>query len=100
MASKPVRVPEDTYEAVTRISGLLGTTPGTLLQRAFSEYVVHHRDEFNSAFSYARKYIESQDVGGLVTLASKGRKQRAAIAAKRAVRVAARPSSSPDRRED
>lgn len=35
MGSKPVRVPEETYERMRRLSGLLGKTSGSIIEEAF-----------------------------------------------------------------
>jgi len=86
MSSQPVRVPEDVYQAARQIAGLLGTTPGTLLQVAFHEYVVQHRDEINNAFDHAKKYLASQDTEGLFGLASRNVSERAKRAAQPPVR--------------
>jgi hypothetical protein len=84
--TQPVRIPEETYRSARQVAGLLGTTPGGLLQEAFQEYVARHRDEINEAFDYAKKYVASQDREGLVHLASQGIRERARQAA-----AAARP---------
>ena len=86
MNTQPVRIPEETYRSARQVAGLLGTTPGSLLQEAFQEYVARHRDEINEAFDYAKKYVASQDREGLVHLASQGIRERARQAA-----AAARP---------
>lgn len=96
MNTQPVRIPEETLRSARQISGLLGTTPGSLLQEAFQEYVAHHRDEINEAFDYAKKYIASQDREGLIHLASKGIRERA----KRAAAAAPRPDDHPSRIEE
>lgn len=87
MNTQPVRIPEDTLRAARQVSGLLGTTPGSLLQEAFQEYLSNHRDEIAQAFDHAKKYMVSQDRVGLVHLASRGIRQRA----KRAAAAAPRP---------
>jgi hypothetical protein len=79
--TQPVRIPEETYRSARQVAGLLGTTPGGLLQEAFQEYVARHRDEINEAFDYAKKYVASQDREGLVHLASQGIRERARQAA-------------------
>lgn len=89
MSTQPVRIPEDTLRAARQVSGLLGTTPGNLLQKAFQEYVSNHRLEIAEAFDHAKKYVASQDREGLVHLASRGIRQRA----KRAAAAAPRPRS-------
>lgn len=81
MNTQPVRIPEDTLRSARQISGLLGTTPGSLLQEAFQEFVSNHRKEITEAFDHAKKYIASQDREGLVRLASEGIRERAKRAA-------------------
>ncbi|MGZ5214008.1 MAG: hypothetical protein ACXWEG_09355 [Actinomycetota bacterium] len=81
MNTQPVRVPEDTLRSARQISGLLGTTPGSLLQEAFQEFVSNHREEITEAFDYAKKYVASQDREGLVHLASQDIRERARRAA-------------------
>ena len=81
MNTQPVRIPEDTLRSARQISGLLGTTPGSLLQEAFQEFVSNHREEIAEAFDYAKKYVASQDREGLVHLASQGIRERAKRAA-------------------
>ena len=88
MNTQPVRIPEDTLRSARQISGLLGTTPGNLLQEAFQEFVSNHRAEIIDAFDYAKKYVASQDREGLVHLASQGIHERAK-------RAAAVPASRP-----
>jgi len=94
--TQPVRIPEETYRSARQISGLLGTTPGSLLQIAFQEYLATHRDEITQAFDYARKYIASQDREGLAHLASQGIRERA----KRAAAAAPRPDDHSSRMEE
>jgi hypothetical protein len=94
--TQPVRIPEETLRSARQISGLLGTTPGSLLQEAFQEYVANHRDEITEAFDYAKKYIASQDREGLVHLASQGIRERA----KRAAAATPRPDDHPSRIEE
>lgn len=96
MNTQPVRIPEETLRSARQISGLLGTTPGSLLQEAFQEYVASHRDEINEAFDYAKKYIASQDRDGLVHLASQGIRERA----RRAAAAAPHPDDHPSRIEE
>lgn len=81
MNTQPVRISEDTLRSARQISGLLGTTPGSLLQEAFQEFVRNHREEIIEAFEYAKKYVESQDREGLVHIASQGIRERAKLAA-------------------
>lgn len=94
--TQPVRVPEDVYRSARQISGLLGTTPGSLLQEAFQEYVANHRDEINEAFEYAKKYVASQDREGLIHLASQGVRERA----KRAAAAVPQPDDHSSRTEE
>lgn len=91
MDTQPVRIPKDTLRSARQISGLLGTTPGSLLQEAFQEFVANHRQEITEAFDYAKKYVASQDREGLVHLASQGIRERAKRAA-----AAAAPRPRPD----
>ena len=102
MGSKPVRIPDETYGPLRTVSGLLGKTPGNVLQEAFLEYVANHEDEFNRAFDHAKKYIISRDVQGLLSItepdASVNRcggsaRERAKSAAARVMRVAGEPRS-------
>ncbi len=93
MNTQPVRIPEDTLRSARQISGLLGTTPGSLLQEAFQEFVKNHREEITEAFDYAKKYLVSQDREGLVHLASQGIRERAKRAA--AAAAAPRPDNHP-----
>jgi hypothetical protein len=87
MNTQPVRIPEDTLRSARQISGLLGTTPGSLLHEAYQEYLANHREEINDVFDYAKKYVASQDREGLLHLASQGIRERA----KRAAAAAAAP---------
>lgn len=87
MTTQPVRIPEEDLRSARSVSGLLGTTPGSLLHVAYQEYLVNHRDEINEAFEYAKKYVASRDREGLVHLASQGIRERA----KRAAAAAPRP---------
>lgn len=75
--TQPVRVPEDMHEPLKTLSALVGTTPGDLLHRAFTEYIHNHEPEFVEAFRRARKYIASADVAGLTDLLSDSRRSRA-----------------------
>lgn len=85
MASRPVRIPEETYDRLRKLSGLLGRTPGSLVEQAFLEYVQTHQGEIRETFDHAKKYVASRDVEGLTGLAGRHRSERArqAAAAKR-----------------
>lgn len=81
MATKPVRIPDETYERLRTLSGLLGRTPGSVLEEAFHQYVDAHRAEIQETFEHAKKYVASQDVEGLAMLAGHSRSERAKRAA-------------------
>lgn len=87
MASKPVRIPEETYDRLRTLSGLLGRTPGSVLEEAFHQYVEANRAEIQETFEHAKKYVASRDVEGLAMLAGRGRSERAKRAAAAARRM-------------
>ena len=87
MTSKPVRIPEETYERLRTLSGLLGRTPGSVLEEAFQQYIVAHRAEIQETFEHAKKYVASRDVEGLAALAGRNRSERAKRAAAAAGRM-------------
>jgi hypothetical protein len=87
MSSRPVRIPEETYERLRRLSGLLGKTPGSVLEEAFQEYVASHRGEIQETFDHAKKFVASRDVERLASLAGRGRLDRAKRAAAAARRM-------------
>jgi len=87
MASRPVRIPEETYERLRTLSGLLGRTPGSVLDEAFQQYVESHQSEIREMFDHAKKYVASRDVEGLVALTGRGRSDRAKRAAATARRM-------------
>lgn len=84
MATTAVRISDELLDDVKRLAGLRGSTPGSLLAQAWSEFVARHRDEIANDFEEVAQMVRNGDRDGLVGFTQRSVRERAAAAAARA----------------
>jgi hypothetical protein len=84
MATTAVRVSDELLEDVKRVGAIRGEKVGSLLARAWAEYVAQHRDEIANDFENVARMLREDDREGLVAFAKRDVHRRAAAAADRA----------------
>jgi hypothetical protein len=79
MASRPVRIKDETYTEVSGVARVMGATPGDLLGRAWAVY--RETEEFRSRFEFAKKAISAGDFEALADAMDRDAEEWAAQAA-------------------
>jgi hypothetical protein len=69
MSTTVIRIPTEVHEQASRLAALCGEQPGALLARAWSEYLISHRDHFAADLEEAARLMRSADVDQLVAFA-------------------------------
>lgn len=69
MSTAVIRIPKEVHEQTTRIAALCGEQPGSLLAKAWQEYLLNHRDDFARDLDEAARLMRSAPIEDLVAFA-------------------------------
>jgi len=66
MSTTVTRIPTEVHQEVTRMAALCGESSSSLLEQAWREYVVNHRDQFASDLDKAAQLVRNGTLDDLV----------------------------------
>jgi hypothetical protein len=69
MSTAVIRIPKEVHEQTTRIAALCGEQPGSLLAKAWQEYLLNHREDFARDLHEAARLMRSAPIDELVAFA-------------------------------